>query len=75
MAAHVDSPSFLTGPRLDNRRIAAAVIDLVVPVALGAVAFAAGLSLTRGLALAALGWTLYYFFASSPAMARRSGSG
>ena len=63
MAAHVESPSFPTGPQLDNRRIAAAVIDLVVPLALGAVALAAGLSLTRGLALVALGWTLYYFFA------------
>lgn len=52
-----------TGPHLDNRRIAAALIDLVIPVALGAAAYAAGLSLTRGVVLVALAWTLYYFFA------------
>lgn len=52
-----------TGPALDNRRIAAAVIDLLVPLAGVAVGYAAGLSLTRGLLLVGVGWTLYYFFA------------
>ena len=53
-----------TGPELDNRRIAAALIDLAVPL-LGAAAvlFVLGLSLTRGLLLVAVGWVLYYFFA------------
>jgi len=52
-----------TGSHLDNRRMTAALIDLVVPVAIGAAAYAAGLSLTRGVLLVVVGWTLYYFFA------------
>ena len=52
-----------TGPHLDNRRIAAALIDLVIPALIAALAYAAGLSLTRGVLLVAIGWTLYYFFA------------
>lgn len=52
-----------TGPHLDNRRVAAALIDLVIPAAIGAAGYAAGLSLTRGVLLVAVGWTLYYFFA------------
>ncbi len=52
-----------TGPHLDNRRIAAALIDLVVPAAIAALAYVAGLSLTRGVLLVVIGWTLYYFFA------------
>ncbi len=52
-----------TGPHLDNRRIAAALIDLVVPAAIAALAYVAGLSLTQGVLLVVIGWTLYYFFA------------
>ena len=63
MAALAKPSPALTGPRLDNRRIAAALIDLLIPLAGVALVYAAGLSLTRGLLLAGLGWTLYYFFA------------
>jgi len=56
-------PSVATGPQFDNRRVAAAFIDLLVPLALGSAAYAAGLSFTRGLALVVAAWTLYYFFA------------
>ena len=63
MSTVAQSPGAVTGPQLDNRRIAAALIDLAVPVGFAAVAHLAGLSLTRGVLLVALGWTLYYFFA------------
>ncbi len=63
MAALAKPSPALTGPQLDNRRIAAALIDLLIPLAGVALVYAAGLSLTRGLLLAGLGWTLYYFFA------------
>lgn len=56
-------PSVTTGPQFDNRRMAAALIDLLIPVAMAAAAYAAGLSLTRGVVLVVAGWTLYYFFA------------
>jgi uncharacterized RDD family membrane protein YckC len=57
----------VSGPKLDNRRVAAAVIDLLI-VSAGAVAIlVAGDSLSgdRQSALTAviLGWGLYYFFA------------
>ena len=52
-----------TGPHLDNRRIAAALIDLAVPLAMGLLAYAAGLSLSPGVLLVVVGWALYYFFA------------
>ncbi len=63
MSSHAQTPGVPTGPHLDNRRIAAALIDLGVPLAMVAAAYAAGLSMTRGLVLVGLGWTLYYFFA------------
>ena len=64
MATFAQTPSRVsTGPHLDNRRIGAALIDLAVPLAIGALAFAAGLSLTPGLLLVVGGWALYYFFA------------
>ncbi len=62
------SPSPLRGPKLDNRRVLAGVVDLVI-VALGAavVLFAGdALSATEikgALAVVILGWALYYFFA------------
>ena len=50
------------GPALDNRRVAAAAIDLLAPVAvLGALA-AAG-ALTAAIAAVVLAWSLFYFFA------------
>src|SRR5687767_759943 len=57
----------VSGPKLDNRRVAAAIIDLLI-VSVGAVAIlVAGDSLSgdRQGALGAviLGWALYYFFA------------
>lgn len=52
-----------TGPELDRRRLTAAAIDLIVPLAGVAATTLAGLSLTRGMLLVILGWTLYYFFA------------
>ena len=61
------SPAPVTGPKLDNRRVAAAIVDLLI-VSAGAVAIlVAGDSLSgeRQGALSAviLGWALYYFFA------------
>jgi len=58
----------VSGPKLDNRRVAAAIIDLLI-VSVGAVAIlVAGDSLSgdRQSALTAviLGWSLYYFFAT-----------
>jgi uncharacterized RDD family membrane protein YckC len=56
-----------TGPKLDNRRVLAGVVDLLIVAAGGAVVLFAGDSLTgeRQSALGAviLGWALYYFFA------------
>jgi uncharacterized RDD family membrane protein YckC len=57
----------VTGPKLDNRRVLAAVVDLLIVAAGAAVVLFAGDSLTgeRQSALGAviLGWALYYFFA------------
>jgi uncharacterized RDD family membrane protein YckC len=56
-----------TGPKLDNRRVVAGVVDLLIVAAGGALVLFAGDSLTgeRQSALGAviLGWALYYFFA------------
>src|SRR5918999_4479947 len=61
------SAARLSGPKLDNRRVAAGIGDLLI-VSVGAVAIlVAGDSLSgeRQSALSAviLGWALYYFFA------------
>src|SRR3954449_3839170 len=57
----------LTGPKLDNRRILAAIVDLVIVCAGALVILYAGDALTgdRQGALGAviLGWALYYYFA------------
>jgi uncharacterized RDD family membrane protein YckC len=51
------------GPELDNRRVLAGVIDVVI-VALGAaVIFAAAGTTSAPLVAVALGWGLYYYFA------------
>ena len=56
-----------TGPKLDNRRVLAGVVDLLIVTAGALVVLYAGDSLTgdRQGALAAviLGWALYYYFA------------
>ena len=53
------TPPVPAGSQLDNRRVAAALIDLLIPLAGAAAAYVAGLSLTRGLLLVGVGWTLY----------------
>jgi len=63
MAAPAQTSPVPTGPELDNRRVAAALIDLLVPLAGLAAANVAGLPLTLGVVLVGVGWTLYYFFA------------
>jgi uncharacterized RDD family membrane protein YckC len=64
--AHV-SAAPVTGPKLDNRRVLAGVVDLLIVAAGAALVLVAGDSLTgeRQSALGAviLGWALYYFFA------------
>lgn len=61
-SSHVPASPAQTGPELDNRRIAAAAIDLAAP-ALALLAVMAGGLLTPAVALVLVGWTLYYFFA------------
>jgi uncharacterized RDD family membrane protein YckC len=57
----------VTGPKLDNRRVLAAIVDLLIVAAGAVVVLVAGDALTgdRQGALGAviLGWALYYFFA------------
>jgi uncharacterized RDD family membrane protein YckC len=61
------TPAPVSGSKLDNRRVTAAIVDLVI-VAAGAVAIlfvADSLTSDRpgGLSAVILGWALYYFFA------------
>lgn len=63
MAAPAELPRVPVGPELDNRRVAAALIDLAVPVALALAVTLAGLDLTVPMLIAVVGWTLFYFFA------------
>jgi uncharacterized RDD family membrane protein YckC len=60
----------VTGPKLDNRRVLAAIVDLAIVVAGAAVILFAADALSsdtgdvRGaLSVVALGWALYYYFA------------
>jgi uncharacterized RDD family membrane protein YckC len=64
----------VTGPKLDNRRVAAALVDLVIVAAGAAAVLLAGNALTgersevRGaLGFVIIGWALYYFFATESA--------
>jgi uncharacterized RDD family membrane protein YckC len=61
------SAASISGPKLDNRRVLAAVVDLLIVSAGALVVLFAGDALTgdRGGALSAviLGWALYYYFA------------
>jgi uncharacterized RDD family membrane protein YckC len=61
----------VTGPKLDNRRVAAALVDLIIVAAGAAVVLVAGNALSgdrsevRGaLGFVIIGWALYYFFAT-----------
>jgi uncharacterized RDD family membrane protein YckC len=58
-------PAQASGPRLDNRRIAAGVVDLAVVglVALVLRAVAGG-EFTAGLAVVTIAWALFYYFVS-----------
>lgn len=62
MASTAPSSHAASGPALDNRRVAAAAIDLALP-ALALLALYAGGLLTPAVGLVVLGWTLFYFFA------------
>jgi uncharacterized RDD family membrane protein YckC len=61
----------VTGPELDNRRVLAALVDLLLVAACGAlILFAAGTlgghgggGLSPALAAVVVGWALYYYFA------------
>jgi uncharacterized RDD family membrane protein YckC len=53
----------LTGPSLDNRRVAAAAIDLVVIGAFGLLLTLVGGGRTAGTTVVLVGWALYYYFA------------
>jgi uncharacterized RDD family membrane protein YckC len=61
----------VTGPKLDNRRVAAGIVDLLIVAAGAAVVLFAGNALTGdskdaqgALGFVILGWALYYFFAT-----------
>jgi uncharacterized RDD family membrane protein YckC len=62
MASTAQSSHVKVGPQLDNRRMAAAAIDLAAP-GLALLAVIAGGLLTPAVVVVLLGWTLYYFFA------------
>jgi uncharacterized RDD family membrane protein YckC len=53
----------LTGPSLDNKRVAAAVIDLAVLFGFGLVLGLLGGGRTPGVSLVILAWALFYYFA------------
>jgi uncharacterized RDD family membrane protein YckC len=64
------SASAITGPKLDNRRVLAALVDLAIVVAGALVILAAADALSGdrsdvqgALSAVILGWTLYYYFA------------
>jgi uncharacterized RDD family membrane protein YckC len=55
--------SFVTGPSLDNKRVAAALIDLGVLFLFGFLLGILGGARTPGIDFVILGWALYYYFA------------
>src|SRR5215208_6677428 len=61
------SPASISGPKLDNRRVLAAIVDLLIVCAGAMVVLYAGDSLTSdrqgALGAVVLGWALYYYFA------------
>jgi uncharacterized RDD family membrane protein YckC len=60
--AHAAAPP-ITGPALDNKRVAAAVIDLLVLFFVGFLVVTLAGSFTPGARLLVTGWVLYYYFA------------
>jgi uncharacterized RDD family membrane protein YckC len=61
------SAATLTGPKLDNRRVLAGIVDLLIVTAGALLVLYAGDSLTSdrqgALSAVILGWALYYYFA------------
>ena len=64
MNALPQSPAQAPGPRLDNRRIAAGVVDLAVVALVGLVLRAVGGEFTPALAAVTVAWGLFYYFVS-----------
>jgi uncharacterized RDD family membrane protein YckC len=60
--AHAAAPP-ITGPALDNKRVAAALIDLLLLSFVGFLIVILAGDLTSGARLLVLGWVLYYYFA------------
>ena len=60
--AHATAPP-ITGPALDNKRVAAALIDLLVLFFVGFLLVTLAGDFTNGARLLVLGWVLYYYFA------------
>jgi uncharacterized RDD family membrane protein YckC len=63
----------VSGPSLDNRRAAAAVIDLLVIGAGGALIAALAGSFTASVAAVTIGWALFYYFACESAAGQTLG--
>jgi uncharacterized RDD family membrane protein YckC len=60
--AHAAAPP-IGGPALDNKRVTAALIDLVVVVAVGFLVATLSGSFTTGARVVTVAWVLYYYFA------------
>ena len=60
--AHAAAPP-IGGPALDNKRVTAALIDLVVVVAVGFLIATLSGSFTTGARVVTVAWVLYYYFA------------
>jgi uncharacterized RDD family membrane protein YckC len=60
--AHAAAPS-IAGPALDNKRVAAALIDLLVLVVVGFLLGTLSGSFTTGARVVTVAWVLYYYFA------------
>jgi uncharacterized RDD family membrane protein YckC len=60
--AHAAAPP-IAGPALDNKRVTAALIDLVVVVAVGFLVATLSGSFTTGAQVVTVAWVLYYYFA------------
>jgi uncharacterized RDD family membrane protein YckC len=60
--AHAAAPP-IGGPALDNKRVTAALIDLVVVVAVGFLVATLSGSFTTGAQVVTVAWVLYYYFA------------
>ena len=63
----------MTGPELDNRRVAAAIVDLALVGAVIAVLAALAGGLTASVEAVGAGWALYYYFAFESAAGQTLG--